>query len=514
MTPRPDRPEDQRAVIAWLGDAAVQGAPVERVTTHISELFLIGARVYKLKRAVRFAYLDFSTAAQRRAACRAEVEVNRRTAPALYLGVAPILRRDGRFVLGALGEEAVDAADWLVVMRRFDQDQLFDRLATRGALTPALIDAVTDRIAAFHGAAVPRPATGGAAALRALLEASLAELTAVPGGVAPERIAAVAQVTRAAHDRAAGILDRRAVDGRVRHCHGDLHLRNICLIEGEPTLFDAIEFSDEIAVVDVLYDLGFLVMDLLHRRLPALANQVINRYLEQLDEFDGTPAFGFMLALRALVRAKIEATLATEATDEARAAHRAEAEALLSLACDCATPGRARLIALGGLSGSGKSTVARGLAPLIGRPPGALIVRSDVVRKQLAGVAPQTRLGAAAYGPEQTARIYAELRRRAALALEAGVSVVVDAVHARPDERRAIAAAAQGLGVAFQGVWLEAAPDRLMARVGGRRADASDATDDVVRQQLGYELGPLDWPVLDASGSIDETVARARAVVG
>jgi aminoglycoside phosphotransferase family enzyme/predicted kinase len=509
-------PTSQQAVIDFLADAATHGGAVERVTTHISELFLTGTRVYKLKRAVKFAYLDFTAPAARRDACAAEVAVNRRTAPALYLGVAPVVRRsDGRLALGAPtdrptadGRGAPDALDWVVVMRRFDQALLFDRMAVRGALSEPLIDDLTDRIAAFHRAAAPRPGDG--APLGAVLEASLAELAATGLAAAGAPVAARA---RAAAAVVAPLLARRAAAGRVRHCHGDLHLRNICLIDGVPTLFDAIEFSDALAVIDVLYDLAFLVMDLLHHGLPALANRVVNRYLERCDELDGMPAFPVMLALRAIVRAKIAATRADESAGAAAAAAAGEAARLLALAADCLAPGAPRLIALGGLSGSGKTTVARRLAPGLGGALGALVVRSDVVRKQRAGVALEARLDAAAYGVAEAARVYAAMRERAALALGAGFTVVLDAVHARAEERTAAAALAARCGVPFVGLWLETPRDRLVARVDARRHDASDATAAVIDQQLGYDLGAIDWTVVDAGGALDDTVAAARAAL-
>jgi len=504
-------PDDQRAIVAFLEDPASHGgASVERVTTHISELFLAGARVYKLKRAVVFPYLDFSTAARRQAACAAEVEINRRTAPQLYLGVAPVVRDSaGRLALGALDATPldatpadatpIDALDWVVVMRRFDQAQLFDRLALRGALTPALVRELADQVVALHRLAAPEPVRDGAGRLRMILEQNLTELAEAPGLIPADLTARVAAEARAALDAVAALLDRRAAAGRVRRCHGDLHLRNICLIDGHPTLFDAIEFNDTFAVIDVLYDLAFLVMDLLHRGLGELANQLLNRYLESLDELDGMKALGVLLAQRAIVRAKID---------------RDQSIAYLDLALACLAQGEPRLIALGGLSGTGKTAVARALAPALGRPPGALILRSDVVRKQLAGVAPETRLEASAYGSRQVAEVYDALRRRAELALGAGYAVVLDAVHARPDERAAAAALARRCGVRFTGLWLQAPPAALTARVAARAGDASDATAAVIGQQLAYDIGKLEWPMIDTAAGLDSTLAQARAVLG
>jgi uncharacterized protein len=508
--------DDQHAIVAFLEDPASHGGvPVERATTHISELFLAGARVYKLKRAVSFPYLDFSTLARRHAACAAEIAINRRTAPTLYLGVAPILRDPaGRLALGALDatpddspgdspddsrdDSAGSVLDWVVVMRRFDQAQLFDRLAQRGGLTPALMRALADQVAALHRQAAPAPLRDGAAAQRAILEQNLAELVETPATLPADLLAPVAAAARAALDAAGALLDRRAGAGRVRRCHGDLHLRNICLIDGAPTLFDAIEFNQAFAVIDVLYDLAFLVMDLLHRGLGGLANQLLNRYLESTDELDGIPALGFFLAQRAIVRAKID---------------RAETIGYLELARACLAPGAPQLIALGGLSGSGKTSLARALAPELGRLPGALVLRSDVVRKQLAGVAPESRLDADAYGAVQTATVYGELRRRAELALGAGYAVVLDAVHARPDERAAAADLARRCGAHFAGLWLQAPPDALTARVAARAGDASDATAAVVRQQLGYDTGAIAWPIIDTAAGLDSTVVQARAAL-
>ena len=231
----------------------------------------------------------------------------------------------------------------------------------------------------------------------------------------------------------------------MRHCHGDLHLRNIVEIDGAPVLFDAIEFDDRLAMIDVLYDLAFLLMDLGKRGLGAHANAVLNAYLDAeggTGNLIGLAALPLFLAMRATIRAKVEMLRARMAARIQAEAARDEARAYFALAQEFLAPVAPRLIAVGGLSGSGKSAVARAIAPSLGAFPGAVIVRSDVERKRLFGVAPEERLPARAYAPEVSDQVYAMSRKRAMMALFGGQAAIVDAVHAKPEEREALAALA------------------------------------------------------------------------
>ena len=284
------------------------------------------------------------------------------------------------------------------------------------------------------------------------------------------------------------------------------------LLDGQPTLFDAIEFNDAIACIDVFYDLAFLLMDLDHRDLRPFANLVLNRYLQQRDELAALALLPLFLSMRAAVRAKVAASLEAVAEgDVEKAKRRDEAAAYFRRALGYLRPPPPRLVAVGGLSGSGKTTLARSLAPEVGAAPGALHLRSDVLRKQLAGVPELERLPAAAYTREASAAVYTELGRRAAQGLAAGHSVVVDAVFARPEERAAIEAVAREAGSDFAGLWLEADRSVLTARVQGRRGDASDADARVVTQQLTYDLGEITWQQLPAGQLASELKADALA---
>jgi hypothetical protein len=295
----------------------------------------------------------------------------------------------------------------------------------------------------------------------------------------------------------------------VRHCHGDLHLRNIVEIDGAPVLFDAIEFDDALATVDVLYDLAFLLMDLGARGLRAHANLLLNAYLEtggDTGNLIGLAALPLFLSTRAMIRAKVE-LLRGKLNPDAREDARQRVANYVLLARDYLERERPRLIAIGGLSGSGKSSVARALAPHIGAFPGAVHVRSDVERKRLFGVAPEQRLARQTYAAEVSDIVYTACRKRALMTLEGGHSVIVDAVHARKDERDAIAEIAARAGVTFTGIWLDAPAETMRGRIARRTGDVSDATPEVLDEQLSFDLGPQNFTVIDAGRPVEEVVA-------
>jgi uncharacterized protein len=491
---------EQAQTIAWLSRPSAYGeqGPVERIDTHISLVFLTGERAYKLKRAVKYDYVDFSTPALRQAACEAEVRLNRRTAPALYLGVVPVTRRpDGRLALAGEGTPV----DWLVEMRRFDQELLFDRLAGRHALEPELMQGLAGAIAALHAAAERVADRGGRAGMAWVIDGNEAGFSAQGAGILDPAAAHRLTVRAREHlERVAGLLDVRREAGFVRWCHGDLHLRNIVLLEERPTLFDAVEFNPDIACIDVLYDLAFLLMDLWRRGLPVHASLVFNDYLGATLDIEGLAALPLFLSCRAAIRAKTGATASRLQPDAAEARRlQAAAREYLTMADTLLDRPEPRLIAIGGLSGSGKTTLARQLAPRIGGVPGALIVRSDVVRKALFGRAPLERLPDEAYEPGVSPRVYERIGALAAAALRAGQTVIADAVFAHPRERRNIGRVARDLGVPFTGIWLAAGEEVLVGRVAGRRGDASDATAAVVRQQLARDVGPIEWAIMNAA---------------
>jgi uncharacterized protein len=311
--------DDQSAVMDFLSVPGSYGveAGVVRIETHCSIVFLVSDRAYKLKRAIRYASLDYTTRALRQEACEAELVLNRRTAPDLYLGVRSITREtDGSLVFDGAGP----ALDHVVVMRRFAQSDLFDHLAEAGRLTPELMRELGEAVAHLHLTAERTPQHGGSEAIRRVIAENDREFAKVAAELDGAAVGELSSRARIAVDELAMLLDKRRDEGKVRRCHGDLRLPNICLYSGRPTLFDCIEFSDEIGCIDVLYDLAFLLMDLHLRDLPDLAGAAFNAYLDRMPEIDGLRALPLFLSLRAATRSYALAGRATRQTDANEAA--------------------------------------------------------------------------------------------------------------------------------------------------------------------------------------------------
>lgn len=512
---------DRRAVEAFLENPAshglADGEAVERIDTHVATVFLAGERAWKVKRPVSYSFLDFSTLEARGAALRREIELNRRTAPTLYLEVLPIVREaDGRLAFGSVETPQTEAVEWVLAMRRFDQNDRFDNLAAAGRLDRPLVEQLIDRILAFHEVAERKGRPfGGAAYLRRVIGENAEDFARLPETFPPERVQALGAAMSLAVDDVGSLLDARRAAGLVRQCHGDLHLANVVLWEGEPTLFDCIEFSDAIANIDLLYDLAFLLMDLEFRGFRPAASLALARYFGRSGQTASLRALPVMLSIRASVRAKVAAFgLAAQRSEEGRAAARRQALAYLEAAERHLQPVQPRLVLVGGLSGSGKSTLARTLAPSFEGPLGALHLRSDVMRKRIFGVAPEEHLPEQAYSRDVTRQVYELLLAEARMALVAGWPVVVDAVFARPGERRAAEAVAADLGLPLEALWLEAPGLTLKQRAAQRGRDASDATPSVVERQLSYDLGQVPWPRLQAEADRAAVAAEARRLLG
>jgi uncharacterized protein len=502
----------QKEALAFLAAPSTHGgASVRQINTHISSVFLAADRAFKVKRTVRFPYLDYSTLEKRHAACVAELEVNRRFAPELYRRIVPITREaDGRLAIGGNGM----AVEWAVEMRRFDESRTLDRMADAGLIDSALADALGRAVAAAHAAAPVVEAETWIAALETYLDQNRQAFAETSALFPVDEAATLDRLSRDALAVLRPLLRTRGKLNFIRQGHGDLHLGNIVLIENRPVLFDAIEFDPLIASGDVLYDLAFLLMDLVERGLKQAANIVLNRYLSETrrdENFDGLAALPFFLSLRAAIRAKVTASRLSIAPESERSSLAASTRKYFDFARASIMPSAPALVAIGGLSGTGKSVLARSLASEILPAPGAIVLRSDSERKAQFGIAETERLGPEAYRPEINIAVYSALAEKARRILAAGHSAIVDAVFARPEERHLIEDAA--IGRVFRGIFLEADLSTRLARVGGRTNDVSDAGLDVVTQQEAYDIGSLDWVTLDASGSPAEILAAARTAL-
>ncbi|MDB5460404.1 MAG: gluconate kinase [Caulobacteraceae bacterium] len=480
---------DLDAVSAWLRAGAGGGTPADEVIeTHIAQVFLIGEHAYKLKRAVDLGYLDFSTAEKRAWAVRRELDFNRRTAPDIYQAVVPVIRHaDGTLGFDGAGRQL----ETVLRMRRFDPRAVL-------ANTPEVVEgdfaeALGRQVAGFHAGADIRK--GGAGSLGYVVTSNTAHLRELAPVLGSEPVEALIAATDAEFARREAELDRRGAAGQLRRCHGDLHLANIVQEHGRAVLFDCIEFNDTLSEIDVLYDLAFLLMDLAFRGQGGGANRVLNGYLDEAarsfneQALRGLGVLPLFLSVRAAVRAHVTAQ---QGDGEA-------ARAYVQAALEHLTWPKPVLYAVGGLSGSGKSTLSRSLAPGLGGAPGAVILRSDEIRKRLWGRGPREGLPPEAYAPDQAARVYGRMLDDARIVLQAGRSAILDAVFLRPEERDAAQALAREAGVGFAGFWLEAPAPVMAARLDARIGDASDADARILDEQLKRDPGVVTWRRVDST---------------
>ncbi len=507
--PEPDA-DEWAAMAAWLAEPSHHGArDGRRIDTHTAMIALVGERAWKLRRPVDYGWLDYGTRARRLQCAELEISLNGPTAPGLYIGLGGIAPDGDGFRLIEPGGSLPETAEACVVMERFGGDQLFDRKASEQRLTPSLIHAAGRAVAEMHKT---RPQLAKVMPYHELIENEIAELTAMTDIFRPDMVETYAEALRTKRDRRADVLAGRT----VRRCHGDLHLGNIVMWNGEPTPFDCIEFNDDFSVIDPLYDIAFLLMDLEHRGIFRLASIAYNAWAERMaaepgrdvhTAYGGAGLLPLCKAIRAGVRAKVGGLAARHWEGASRENAIRAARAYLAEAAQYVIPRpEPRLIAVGGLSGSGKSSMARGLAP----PLDAIVLRSDAIRKGLRGVNEITRLSPDAYTREASQHVYSEMLLRAEMALESGANVILDAAHLDPEERARAARLASDMGLRFTGLWLEAPVEWLKERVEKRKNDVSDADASVVEWQTGYDLGEIDWHRIPANRSRQEVLKIAR----
>ena len=472
---------EQASLLAALSRPAVFGpgcTRVERLETHISCVFLTGRYAYKIKKAVDFGFLDFTTLAARRFFCEEELRLNRRLAPALYLDVVPITGSVDAPVLGGDGP----VLEYAVRMREFPQDALASRILAHGKLSPADIDALAGKVAAFHDASGVAPrdgAFGSPDEIMRVAQQSFAQLRPLLATVEErDEIEVLSAWTEREHAARQGAFLRRRKEGFVRECHGDLHLNNIARIDGELTIFDCIEFNESMRWIDVMSEVAFTVMDLHYRGRADLARRFLNAYLERTGDYAGLTVLRFYLVYRALVRAKIARLRSAQLqAGAARRALLAEYRAYVTLARIYAQSTRPALVVTHGLAGCGKTTLSQALLETVG----AVRIRSDVERKRIHGIGALERgrngIDHGLYAPDATEATYRRLTALARHVVSAGLVAIIDATFLKRWQRDLFRDLATAFGVAFVVIDFAARDSTLRGRIAQRAAKASDASD-------------------------------------
>lgn len=463
-------------------------SPVQLLQTHISYVFLTGDFAYKVKKPAQFGFLDFSTLEQRAYFCQEELRLNHRLSPDLYLAVLPIYE-DGTYSLIPPSHPQFKIVDYTLQMRQFAQEGLFSHLLNTGQLMAAHMQRLGQLVAHFHATAATSPEIQANGTLEALQTVDEGNYTLAKAFIGESQTTDQWQQTRRftqhfwlAHP---DWLQQRITQGKIRECHGDLHLNNVCLYQDQIQIFDCIEFCQEFRNIDVIYDVAFMVMDLDFHDRPDLANVFLNTYLENTGDYEGALLLPAYLSMRATIRGNVNSMTAQNAasseSNSSKKSHWQNAKDYFALAHQYTQPRQGQIILMSGLSGSGKSTVARRLAPQLN----ALHIRSDAIRKHLAGV-PLDQSGVGQnniYNPAMTQQTYQRLAELGVSLAQMGWTVILDAKYDRVTLRAEVMSKAELARIPVQILYCTAPVEVLRSRLQSRQGDISDATPDLLSSQ-------------------------------
>lgn len=465
--------------------------PIQLLQTHISYVFLTGEYAYKVKKPANFGFLDFTSLEKRRHFCHEELRLNQRLSPDLYLAVLPIVENAGQYQLGAV-DSVQTAVEYALQMRQFPQTMLLSHLFEDEKLTPKIVQQLALQVAVFHASAVTSPEVTAYGSIASVQQVDTNNHAISTPFIGTSQIQTQQDETHAFttqfFEQHADWFAQRQTQGKIRECHGDLHLNNVCLYQDNIQIFDCIEFNQEFRNIDVIYDVAFMVMDLEFRGRVDLANLFLNTYLEQTGDYTGAALLPLYLSMRAYIRGNVNSLALNDpaiSTAE-KAEFLQRGQAYYRQAWDYTRRSRGRIILMSGLSGSGKSTVARQLAQKLN----AIHVRSDAVRKHLAEIPLYQRgdrggeVGSGIYTPEMTQKTYGALLELGLLLAQQGWSVILDAKYDRHALRQPVLASAIAAHIPIKIVQCTAPIEVLCDRLNHRTNDIADATAALLESQI------------------------------
>jgi aminoglycoside phosphotransferase family enzyme/predicted kinase len=456
--------------------------PIQLIQTHISYVLLTGDFAYKVKKPVNFGFLDFSTLEKRKHFCEEELRLNQRGAAELYLEVLPVTLLEEQYHLDGEGE----AVEYVLKMRQFPQETLLSTMFEQGELHETHLEDLGRVVAQYHAKTDTNDyikSFGEVVQVRASIDENYEQTIKYIGG--PQKQDQFEE-TKAYTDRFFAehpdLFISRVENNHIRECHGDLHLRNICLWHDKLLVFDCIEFNEPFRFVDVMYDVAFTVMDLEARHSKELGNAFLNTYLEETGDWEGLQVLSLYLSRQAYVRAKVTSFLLDDPSVPATVKEEATKTAAdyYQQAWAYTKSWQGKLILMSGLSGSGKSTAALYLA----RKLGGIHIRSDAVRKHLAGISLRERGGDDVYTPEMNEKTYGRLLDLGVTLANAGFTVILDAKYDRQQQREQAIAQAQENQIPLEIIYCTAPLEVLHQRLENRTGDIADATADLLASQI------------------------------
>jgi uncharacterized protein len=485
--------------------------PIDLLQTHISFVLLTGEYVYKLKKPVNFGFLDYSSLEKRRHFCQQELQMNQRGAAEIYLEVLPISQQGETFELGS----STNVVEYTLKMRQFPQENLWTSLFDRGELSERHLEELGRTVARFHAESPTDDyiqSFGRADRIKAAIDGNYQATKNYIGRVqTQDRFDRTKAYTDRFFEQNSQFFDRRIETGKIRSCHGDLHLKNIATWHGKILLFDCIEFNEPFRLVDVMYDVAFVVMDLDARDRGDLANIFLNTYVEETGDWEGLQVLPLYLCRQAYVRAKVTSFLLDDPgiSDEEKQQASQSAEHYYQLAWEYTQPRSGRFIVMSGLSGSGKSTVARWVA----RHLGAVQIRSDAVRKHLAGIPLNQRGEESIYSEQMTQKTYDRVLELGRMLASRGWSVILDAKFDRAIWRKQAIDLATDENLPLHILQCQAPLEVMRDRLNHRTVDIADATADLLEVQLA-EAEPLDEIEQNYAIVVDTTQPLAAQLEG